>query len=179
VNVGLALAAILIICTVMFRSIVAGIIFAVAAVMANAIAFTYMNFNDIGLTADTIPLISLGIGLGISFAIYIVARMRDEALTGLNLNDAAEAALRSTGARVVTTFIVIIGGIVPWVFSPMLFHYQMSVLLILLMVTNLLAGTVVVPALIVWTRPRFMLKCTEIGMTNRREPSGFTHAASS
>jgi len=179
VNVGLALAAILIICTVMFRSIVAGIIFAVAAVMANAIAFTYMNFNDIGLTADTIPLISLGIGLGISFAIYIVARMRDEALTGLNLNDAAEAALRSTGARVVTTFIVIIGGIVPWVFSPMLFHYQMSVLLILLMVTNLLAGTVVVPALIVWTRPRFMLKCTEIGMTNRREPSDLTHAASS
>jgi predicted RND superfamily exporter protein len=179
VNLGLTLAAILIICALMFRSIVAGIIFAVAAVIANAIAFTYMNFNDIGLTADTIPLISLGIGLGISFAIYIVARMRDEAMTGLNLNEATEVALKSTGARVVSTFVVIIGGIVPWIFSPMLFHNEMSVLLILLMVTNLFAGTVIVPALIAWIRPRFMLKCTEIGLATRREASDLTHAASS
>jgi hypothetical protein len=179
VNLGLTLTAILIICALMFRSIVAGIIFAVAAVMANAIAFTYMNLNDIGLTADTIPLISLGIGLGISFAIYIVARMRDEALTGLSLNDATEAALKSTGARVVSTFIVIIGGIVPWVFSPMLFHNEMSVLLILLMTTNLLAGTVIVPALIVWMRPRFMLKYAEIGLSIRREGGEIGRAASS
>jgi uncharacterized protein len=179
VNLELTFAAILLISAVMFRSIVAGLIFAAAAVMANAIAFTYMNWRDIGLTADTIPLISLGIGLGISFAIYIVARMRDEALTGLNLNEATEAALKSTGARVVSTFIVIIGGIVPWIFSPMLFHNEMSVLLILLMVTNLLAGTVIVPALIAWMRPRFMLKCTEIGLAIRREAGDLGHAASS
>jgi predicted RND superfamily exporter protein len=74
---------------------------------------------------------------------------------------------------------VIIGGIVPWIFSPMLFHNEMSVLLILLMVTNLLAGTVIVPALVAWIRPRFMLKCTEIGLATRREAGDLGHAASS
>jgi uncharacterized membrane protein len=55
----------------------------------------------------------------------------------------------------------------------------MSVLLILLMVTNLLAGIVIVPALIVWMRPRFILKCTELGLAARREANGLTRAASS
>ena len=179
VNLGLTLAAILIICAVMFRSVVAGIVFAAAAIMANAIAFTYMNWNDIGITADTIPLISLGIGLGISFAIYIVARMRSEALAGLTLNEAAASALKSTGACVVSTFIVIIGGILPWVFSPILFHNEMSVLLILLMVTNLFAGFVIIPSIIAWMRPRFMLRYSEIGLNNRREGGSLGQAASS
>ena len=178
VNVGLTLLAILIICAVMFRSIVAGVIFAVAAVMANAIAFTYMNWQGIGLTADTIPLISLGIGLGISFAIYIVARIRDEAIAGNGLNEAAAIALRSTGARVVSTAIVIIGGIVPWVFSPMLFHNEMSVLLILLMVTNLLVGLVIVPAVIVSLRARFIVRSTGNGTGGRSENGALGHAAS-
>jgi uncharacterized protein len=157
VNLELTFAAILLISAVMFRSIVAGLIFAAAAVMANAIAFTYMNWRDIGLTADTIPLISLGIGLGISFAIYLVARIRDEAVGGLALPEAAELASRTTGACAVSTGVVIIGGLLPWVFSPMLFHNEMSLLLILLMVTNLLVGLLIVPSLIVWLRPRAVL----------------------
>jgi predicted RND superfamily exporter protein len=145
--------------------------------MANAIAFIYMDWRDIGLTADTIPLISLGIGLGISFAIYLVARMRNEAADGLGLNEAASAALASTGPRIVSTFIVIIGGIVPWVFSPMLFHTEMSVLLILLMTANLLVGLLIVPAVIVWTRPRFMSRHAEAG--DRNDSGALGHAASS
>ena len=33
-----------------------------------------------------------------------------------------------------------IGGILPWVFSPLLFHNEMSVLLIFLMGANMIAG---------------------------------------
>lgn len=157
-NLALTLAAILIISSLMLRSATAGLIFAVAAVMANAIAFTYMNWRNIGLTADTIPLISLGIGLGINFAIYLVARIRDEASAGVSLPEAAELASRTTGACVFSTAIVIIGGIVPWVFSPMLFHNEMSLLLILLMVTNLAVGLLIVPSLMLWLCPRSLLR---------------------
>ena len=68
-NIGLALAAIFIGCAVVFRSIVAGILFAVAAAMANFVAFAYMNARVIGLTMDTIPVITIGIGVGIDFGI--------------------------------------------------------------------------------------------------------------
>src|ERR1700737_3148233 len=50
---------------------------------------------------------------------------------------------RSTGASVFSTFAVMVGGILPWVFSPLLFHNEMSVLLMFLMATNMIAGVLI------------------------------------
>jgi hypothetical protein len=82
VNLALVLAAILVCCAIVFRSPAAGLLFAVACVMANFGAFLYMNALTMGLTVDTIAVISLGIGLGIDYAIYTVARIRDEVIEG-------------------------------------------------------------------------------------------------
>ena len=178
VNVGLTLLAILIICAVMFRSIVAGIIFAVAAVMANAIAFTYMNWQGIGLTADTIPLISLGIGLGISFAIYIVARIRDEAIAGNRLNEAAALALRSTGAS-------------RRQHSDRDYRWNRALGFLADALSQRdertadpadgnesLGGAGDCPAVIVWARPQFILRYTENAAGDRSETGTLGHAAS-
>ena len=45
---------------------------------------------------------------------------------------------------------------IPWVFSPVLFHNEMSVLLIILMFTNVIMGLSILPAYIAWARPRFI-----------------------
>lgn len=157
-NLTLVLGAILLACAIYFRSLIAGILFAIAAVMANFGAFLFMIHQDIGLTIDTIPVISLGLGLGVNFAIYAVARIRDEVIGGAALNDAIAAALHTTGAWVVATFCAIVGGIAPWVLSPLLFHNEMSVMLMLLMAANLLAGLIILPAWIAWRRPRFLAR---------------------
>jgi len=117
-----------------------------------------MNFRMIGLTADTIPVISLGIGLGIDYAIYTVARIQDEVIGGLALDPAITTALRTTGAWVLGTFAVMVGGIIPWVVSPLLFHNEMSVLLIFLMGANLIVGLLILPGLIAWIRPQFITR---------------------
>jgi uncharacterized protein len=158
VNLSLVLAAIFLCCAIVFRSVTAGILFALACVMANFGAFIYMNYRTIGLTVDTISVVSLGIGLGINYGIYVVARIRDEVISGLQLNRAITAALSSTGVRVLWTFAVMIGGIVPWVFSPLLFQNEMSLLLILLMSANLVVGILILPAIIAWRRPRFIVR---------------------
>src|SRR5229473_3083781 len=168
VNLALVLAAIFLGCAVMFRSLVAGALFVLSCVMANFGAFVYMNARDIGLTADTIPIISLGIGLGIAYGIYTVARIRDEVMYGSALNDAVTTALRTTGAWVFATFAVMVAGMLPWVFSPLLFHNEMSVLLILLMSANMIAGLLILPAVIAWTRPRFI---TRYEQTARAQPT--------
>jgi predicted RND superfamily exporter protein len=124
--------------------------------MANFGAFIYMNARGIGLTIDTIPVISLGIGLGIDYGIYIVARIRDEVMEGATIDDAVTTALSTTGAAVFSTFAVMVGGILPWAFSPLLFHNEMSVLLIFLMGTNMIAGCLILPSFIAWRRPRFI-----------------------
>ncbi len=158
VNLSLTLAAICLACAIFFRSLVAGVLFAVSCVAANFVAFVYMNLHNIGLTVDTLPVISLGIGLGIDYGIYTVARIRDEVVGGATLNDALAKGLRTTGGWVFCTFMVMVGGIFAWVFSPLLFHSEMSILLMLLMSTNLVAGLLLLPALIAWTRPRFITR---------------------
>lgn len=158
VNLALVLAAILVCSALVFRSPVAGLLFAVACVMANFGAFLYMNALTIGLTVDTVAVISLGIGLGIDYAIYTVARIRDEVIEGRGLNDAITVALRTTGVWVFATYVVMVGGMLPWVFSPLLFHNEMSSLLILLMSANLIVGLFILPAFIAWRRSRFITR---------------------
>ncbi len=158
INLSLSLAAIALACAIAFRSLVAGMLFAFSCIAANFIAFLYMNLHNIGLTVDTLPVISLGIGLGVDYGIYTIAGIRDEMVGGLTLNDAITRGLRTTGAWVFCTFAVMVGGILAWVFSPLLFHSEMSILLILLMSTNLIAGLLLLPALIAWRRPTFLTR---------------------
>src|SRR5439155_26668652 len=119
-------------------------------------ALVYMNYSNVGITIDTIPVISLGIGLGIDYAIYTVARIRDEVIAGAQPDEAITTALDTTGGWVFATFAVMVGGILPWVFSPLLFHNEMSVLLILLMAANLIVGLLILPGYIAWRRPHFL-----------------------
>jgi hypothetical protein len=158
INLTFVLLVIFLCCAFSFWSITAGALFIVSCVMANFGAFIYMNARNIGLTIDTIPVISLGIGLGVDYGIYTVARIRDEVMGGASVDEAVETALRSTGASVFSTFAVMIGGILPWAFSPLLFHNEMSVLLIFLMATNMIAGVLILPAYIAWRRPRFITR---------------------
>jgi predicted RND superfamily exporter protein len=156
INITFVLLVIYFCCAFTFRSPVAGALFIVSCVMANFGAFVYMNARGIGLTIDTIPVISLGIGLGVDYGIYAVARIQDEVINGASIEEAITTALHTTGAAVFSTFAVMIGGILPWAFSPLLFHNEMSVLLIFLMATNMIAGVLILPAFIAWRRPRFI-----------------------
>jgi predicted RND superfamily exporter protein len=155
-NISFVLAVVWLFCVISFRSFVAGFMFLFACVLANFGAFIYMNARGIGLTIDTIPVISLGIGLGVDYGIYMVSRIRDEVIGGMDVDDAIVLALKSTGVAVFNTFLVMIGGIIPWVFSPLLFHSEMSTLLIFLMATNMIAGVIVLPCYLSWARPKFV-----------------------
>lgn len=155
-NITFVLGVVFLLCALTYRSIVAGILFVISCVAANFAAFIYMRFADIGITIDTIPVISLGIGLGVDYGIYIVSRILDESVAGHRLEDAIVIALRGTGAAVLATFSVIVGGLAPWIWSPVLFHYEMTVLLIILMFTNVIMGLLILPAYIAWARPRFI-----------------------
>jgi predicted RND superfamily exporter protein len=155
-NISFVLGVVWLFCVISFRSFVAGFMFLFACVLANFGAFIYMNARGIGLTIDTIPVISLGIGLGVDYGIYMVSRIRDEVMGGMNVDDAIVLALKSTGVAVFNTFLVMIGGIIPWVFSPLLFHSEMSTLLIFLMATNMVAGVIILPCYLSWAHPKFV-----------------------
>jgi predicted RND superfamily exporter protein len=156
INITFVLGVVLLFCCVTYRSLVAGLLFVISCVAANFGAFIYMRLVNIGITIDTIPVISLGIGLGVDYGIYTVSRILDECRAGESLDRAVTTALYGTGAAVFMTFATIVGGMIPWVFSPLLFHNEMSVLLIILMFTNMIVGVLILPAFIAWAQPKFI-----------------------
>ncbi len=155
-NITFVLTVVFVFCVVSFRSITAGLMFLFSCVLANFGAFIYMGIRGIGLTIDTIPVISLGIGLGVDYGIYTVSRIRDEVMGGMRVEEAIILALKTTGLAVFSTFMVMIGGIFPWIFSPLLFHNEMSTLLIFLMACNMVAGVLILPCYIQMARPKFV-----------------------
>src|SRR5579875_306079 len=157
-NISFVLACVFIFCVVAFRSLVGGILFAFACVLANFGAFIYLRLRQIGLTIDTVPVISLGIGLGVDYGIYTVSRIWDEVKGGMKLEEAIPLAISSTGGAVFMVMCVMIGGIIPWAFSPALFHNNMSVLLAVLMFLNAVAGVFVLPSFIAWSRSGFITR---------------------
>lgn len=157
-NITFVLAVVFILCAIEYRSIVAGVLFVVACIAANFAAFIFMRLADIGITIDTIPVISLGIGLGVDYGIYTVSRILDECAAGNRLEDAITRSLRGTGAAVLATFLVIVAGLAPWLLSPVLFHHEMTELLIIVMFTNLIMGLLILPAYIAWAQPAFVFR---------------------
>jgi predicted RND superfamily exporter protein len=121
-------------------------------------AFVYLNARDIGLTIDTLPVISLGIGLGVDYGIYTAARIGDEVRRGASTTDAVATTLRNTGGAVLSTFAVMAAAILPWLFSPVLFHHQMAVLVIVLMASNTTIGVSLLSSYINWRAPIFITR---------------------
>jgi predicted RND superfamily exporter protein len=162
-NISFVLACVFIFCMVSFRSLTAGLLFLFACVLANFGAFIYLRLRQIGLTIDTVPVISLGIGLGVDYGIYTVSRILDEVTGGMKLEDAIPLAISSTGGAVFMVMCVMIGGIIPWAFSPALFHNNMSILLAVLMLLNAIAGVFVLPSFIAWSRSGFICRFERAG----------------
>ncbi|HZP44490.1 MAG TPA: MMPL family transporter [Candidatus Binataceae bacterium] len=164
-NLTLTLIAVGFCCAVEFRSPFAGLLFILASVLGNFGAFIYMNMRGLTLTIDTIPVVSLGIGLGIDYGIYTMAAIRDEAIAGRELTDAITTAMRGTGQAVLNTLFVMIGGLSVWLFSPVDFHVRMAQLLIFLMTTNAITGVIILPSFVSRFKPRFITRyiATEVG----------------
>jgi predicted RND superfamily exporter protein len=157
-NLTLTLIAVGICCAVEFRSPWAGMLFIAASVLGNFGAFIYMNARGLTLTIDTIPVVSLGIGLGIDYGIYTMAAIRDEVIGGREITDSITTAMRGTGQAVLNTLFVMIGGLSIWLFSPIDFHVRMAQLLIFLMTTNAITGVIILPSFVSAFRPWFITK---------------------
>jgi predicted RND superfamily exporter protein len=97
---------------------------------------------------------SVGVGIGVDYAIYIVDRIRQEGADTADIDEAVRRAVRTTGMAVTFTATTIVGGIVLWAFSNLRFQAEMAQLLAILMVINMLGAITVVPAFYSILRPK-------------------------
>jgi hypothetical protein len=154
----MVLGIVFVLCTLTYRSFLAGAMFVLSLVMANFLAFAYMGFKDIGLNINTLPVVSLGIGLGVDYGLYIVSRIKDTYKDTNNLSEAVVTGVTTSGKAVFMTATMMTAGVFFWYFSPLRFQAEMGILLGILMMSNMLVGILVLPAIINILKPKFVLK---------------------
>jgi uncharacterized protein len=153
------LAVIFVHCSLTYWSILAGVIFTISLVLANFLAFTYMVVKDIGLNINTFPVVSLGIGMGVDYGLYIVSRIievyREQKVK--DLEAAVKGGMITAGRAVFFTATMMSVGVLCWWFSPLRFQAEMGLLLGILMMVNMVVGVLVLPAVINIIKPRFIV----------------------
>ncbi len=153
-NISLIFLVIFILHSITYQSIPSGFIILTQIVTATMVSLGYMAWRGIGLNINTLPVQSVGVGIGVDYAIYIVDRIRQEVADAESIDEAIRRAVRTTGMAVTFTATTITGGIVLWVFSNLRFQGEMAFLLVFLMILNMLGAITVVPALYSIFRPK-------------------------
>lgn len=117
---------------------------AIVTVLCNAI----MALLHIGLKVNTLPVVALGVGVGIDYGIYLFERIKHAAEDkGKNLQEALQEALEQRGTASVFTALTMAIGVGTWVLSDLKFQADMGLLLAFMFLVNLLAAIIFSPAL--------------------------------
>lgn len=102
----------------------------------------------LGVKIATLPVIALGVGIGVDYGIYLYSRMESFLRQGMELRQAYFETLKTTGTSVAFTGITLALGVSTWVFSSLKFQADMGLLLVLLFVWNMVGALVLMPALV-------------------------------
>jgi predicted RND superfamily exporter protein len=155
-NIALILFVVFVLQAFTYRSWWSGTIIVLQLSTATMLSLAYMALKGVGLNVNTLPVQSVGVGIGVDYAIYIVDRIQQEvAATRGDIDEAIRRAIRTTGMAVSFTATTIVGGIALWSFSSLRFQAEMAQLLMILMVINMIGAITMVPALYAIIKPKF------------------------
>jgi hypothetical protein len=120
-------------------------------------AFMTLNNPPIPLTTATLPVASVGIGLGEDYAMYIVSRIIEEFRDNKrSLDDSIAVALGTSGKAVVYIGITFLCGLGFWALSQLMFQALMGLFLAIILVINILGALFIVPSFVSLFKPKFI-----------------------
>jgi predicted RND superfamily exporter protein len=140
-------------CFLTFRSIRAVLCIVVPLGLTSILCEAIMAVSGIGIKVATLPVIALGVGIGVDYGIYIYSKLEKYLLEGKTLQEAYYETLRSTGKAVIFTGVTLGIGVVTWIFSPIKFQADMGFLLFFMFLWNMVGAIWLLPAL-----ARFLLR---------------------
>ena len=139
--------AVMLLCWITFRSWRAVLVAVLPLVLTSVLAEALMVALGMGVKVATLPVIALGVGIGVDYALYILSVTLAQMREGKSLSEAYYRALLFTGKVVMLTGVTLAIGVVTWVFSPIKFQADMGLLLAFMFLWNMLGALVLLPAL--------------------------------
>lgn len=142
--------AVIALCLITFRSLRSAACIVLPLAIVSYLAYALMVYLNIGLKTSTLPMVALGVGIGVDYGIYIFARLQSALDAGAYLEDAMSAALKDAGAAVIFTGLTLAIGVSTWIFSGLKFQADMGLLLTFMFLVNMIGAIVLLPAIARW-----------------------------
>jgi predicted RND superfamily exporter protein/outer membrane lipoprotein-sorting protein len=160
-NIGQIALAVFLISSVFFRSAFAGLLILVPLTLAVVANFGLMSVVGIPLQVATATVSAMAVGIGADYAIYLLYRLRQELATTGDWPRAVCRTYHTAGKAVMFVAMAVAGGysvlLLSWGF---LIHFWLGLLISVAMLTSALAALTTTMALIVFFKPKFLVRRT-------------------
>lgn len=160
--------------TLFYTSWHAGLMMLLAMLFATTLTYAYMGLSGLNIDINTVPVIAVGIGVGIDYSIYMMDRIREEMAKCRDLAHSVQQAISTTGMAISFTALTLMAGIVMWViFSDLRFQSDSALLLCVMIVINGITAMLLVPSWVLRFKPRFITSvyADDDGVLHAQQPS--------
>lgn len=140
-------------CFIVFRSWRAVVCAVIPLALTSVLAQALMVWLGIGIKVATLPVMALGVGIGVDYALYVLGIVMKQMRLGASLSDAYHRTLLFTGKVVLLTGFTLAAGVVTWTFAPIKFQADMGLLLSFMFLWNMLGALVLLPSLAYFLLP--------------------------
>jgi len=153
-----AMLTVFILLSLIFRSLKGGIIGTIPLGISIIIVFGFMGFTGIAIDAATALLSSIMIGVGVDFTIQYIWCINSRIIKGLSYKESVRSSMGIIGQTILINGLTVMAG-----FSVLMFSGFASIrffgYLVIVSISSCLAGAIIlIPAIIIQFRPRFLLK---------------------
>lgn len=151
-----AFSSVFFICLLAYRSMLGGVVFLLPLMISNYMTYALMGALNIGLDVNALPVVALGVGLGVDYGLYVVENVREAHGRGLDVVESVKAGVQGAGKGVLLTGLTMAAGLAFWRLSFLRFQAEMGMLLLFWMSMSMVGALVLLPAIFAQFKPKFV-----------------------
>ena len=169
-NIMQIAAVVFLIASLVFRSLVAGIMVLLPLLIAVLVNFGLMGWTGISMNISTSLTSAMAVGIGADYAIYLIFRLREELAAGVEESTAVRNVMTTAGKAVLFVAIAVAAGygvlLTSFGFN---IHIWLAILIGTAMIVSAVSALLIIPALTLTFRPNFIFR--KVTMKNNKFPA--------
>jgi len=162
-NIAQIAGIVILVSSVLLRSLIGGIFVAVPLLVTVAAIFGVMGLLGLPLDVNTATTATIAVGIGTDYAMYLLFRTREELRASPTLEAAIARAVATSGTAVVFVSTAVAAGYFTLCLSGFSHYVRLGGLVAFAMVVSSMSAILIVSALAVRIRPRFLARVHRVG----------------
>jgi predicted RND superfamily exporter protein len=105
--------------------------------------------------------LSIAMGLGVDYGVYMVSRLREEVQSGKEWKSALQTTLETTGSAIILSMVVLLGSFIPLMNTELANLWSVSLYISEALIMDVIIALLVLPLVVYWLRPGFVFGTSE------------------